>query len=147
MARRLFERDITHLPTDRGPDCKINIFWTHIGDGCLRKKISAYAQLKLSPLQSISYKFLGAIENKKVYKFYKENPVDVFINVSSSEGVPVSIMEAMSCSIPIIAPDTGGIRDMVIDGQNGILLNSEPSPEIVYNAISRYDLFKLDEIE
>ena len=39
--------------------------------------------------------------------------IDLFINTSSSEGVPVSIMEALSVGIPIIATDVGGTKEIV----------------------------------
>ncbi len=45
--------------------------------------------------------------------FFKENSVDLFINASITEGTPVSIMEAISCGIPIIATDVGGNPEIV----------------------------------
>ena len=45
----------------------------------------------------------------------------MFINTSSAEGAPVSIMEAQSFGIPVIATDVGGVREVVAEG-TGILL-------------------------
>ena len=54
--------------------------------------------------------------------------IDVFVNSSESEGIPVSIMEAMSAGVPSIAPNVGGISELV--GKDcGILLSSNPSIE------------------
>lgn len=50
---------------------------------------------------------MGYIANKDLLDWYKTNKPSIFINVSSSEGVPVSIMESMSCGIPTIATDVG----------------------------------------
>ncbi|SFV60186.1 Glycosyltransferase [hydrothermal vent metagenome] len=122
----------------------IQIHWTHIGSGILDAQMKQYAKIRLSNLSNVSYTFLGELSNKDVYKFYFNNKVDVFINVSSSEGVPVTIMEAMSCSIPIIAPNIGGIQEMVINEFNGILLNSQPNVNDISNALGRIDLFKSD---
>ena len=47
---------------------------------------------------------MGEVENKEAKAFFLNNAVDFFINASESEGVPVSIMEAMSASVPAIAP-------------------------------------------
>jgi glycosyltransferase involved in cell wall biosynthesis len=47
---------------------------------------------------------------------------DIFILPSKFESFPLSILEAMSFSLPIIATDTGGIDEMVINGENGFLI-------------------------
>ena len=116
--------------------------WTHIGSGKLYNKLVSYAKKKLDNIKNVSYNFVGEFENYKVYEFYKNNPVDLFINVSESEGVPVSIMEAMSCHIPIIAPDIGGIKEMVIDGYNGILLKANFEIKDIVSALNNIEFFK-----
>ncbi|MFR4320263.1 MAG: glycosyltransferase [Blautia massiliensis (ex Durand et al. 2017)] len=45
------------------------------------------------------------------------------MNVSSSEGIPVSIMEATSFGIPGIATDAGGTKEIIRDKENGVLLS------------------------
>lgn len=61
--------------------------------------------------------------------------VDCFITTSSTEGGnPVSIMEALSFGIPIIATSVGGITEMLIDTEN-ILLPPNPSIEEVADAL------------
>ena len=47
------------------------------------------------------------------------------MNASTSEGVPVSIMEACSFGIPIVATDVGGISEVVSNGNNGLLLKPD----------------------
>ena len=42
-----------------------------------------------------------------------EYDADYFINLSDSEGIPVSIMEAMSVGLPVIARDVGGNNEIV----------------------------------
>lgn len=120
----------------------INYVWTHIGDGPLYERLLKMANKKLGHLNNINFKFLGNLDNKKVYQFYKNNSVDVFINVSDSEGVPVSIMEAMSCNIPIIAPDIGGISDMVINKFNGFLLSSKSEVNEIVVALENHNFYK-----
>lgn len=116
--------------------------WNHIGAGGLKDKLQAYAREKLFSKCNVKYRFLGHLENKEVYTFYKNNAVDVFVNVSESEGVPVSIMEAMSCHIPIVAPNIGGISDMIIDGINGKLLSEKAEIEEIVHALSEVSFFK-----
>lgn len=84
---------------------------------------------------NITFDFRGNIPNTELMEEYQNSFYDLFINVSSSEGIPVSIMEASSFGIPCIATDVGGTRELVHTGQNGILLPSDPSPENVRDAI------------
>ncbi|MDD5570034.1 MAG: glycosyltransferase [Bacteroidales bacterium] len=102
-----------------------NIFfeWYHIGEGELRSEIEEFLSNNNKP--NLKFKFLGFLENDEVFNFYKSTPVDVLINASSSEGVPVSIMEAQSCGIPVIATDVGGSSE-IVNSSNGILLSSNP---------------------
>ena len=55
--------------------------------------------------------------------------------MSSSEGIPVSIMEAMSFGIPCIASDVGGNQEIINHNVNGILLKSNPDFTDVKNTI------------
>jgi len=120
----------------------ITFEWHHVGGGPLEDKLQLYAREKLSNMSNVKYKLLGHLDNKEVYKFYKNNAVDVFVNVSESEGVPVSLMEAMSCHIPIVAPDVGGIKDMVIDKYNGILLSRDPDINEITQGLEKIEYFK-----
>ncbi|MEY3237750.1 MAG: hypothetical protein RI883_1851 [Bacteroidota bacterium] len=96
----------------------VQIKWVHIGDGPERKKLEA---LILNLPSNIKVDLLGRIPNSAIYTFYAEKRPDLFINVSSSEGVPVSIMEAMSFGIPVIATDVGGNRE-IVNKENGRLV-------------------------
>ncbi|MBA1420215.1 MAG: glycosyltransferase [Epsilonproteobacteria bacterium] len=121
---------------------QIEIIWTHIGSGKLESTLKNKAISQLKNRSNVTYEFLGELQNEQIFQFYNKHNVDVFINVSSSEGVPVSIMEAMSCSIPIIAPDVGGISEMLIDGYNGILLPSIPTAGEISEALGKTSFFK-----
>lgn len=125
---------------------EIYIKWTHIGSGTLEDSLQRQAKNLLGSNKKISYDFLGELKNKEVYEFYSNNDVDVFINTSESEGVPVSIMEAMSCHIPVIAPNVGGIKDMIIDGYNGILLSEDPDINEITDGLKRIEYFKSSKI-
>ncbi len=81
----------------------------------------------------LSYKFAGNIPNEQILDFYKNNIIDCFVLTSEHEGLPVSIMEAESAGIPIVATNVGGIREMIRD--NGVLLPSEASYQDVGEAI------------
>ncbi len=96
------------------------ILWTHFGDG---EEFEALNRLCAEILpKNVQYALPGRIPNEQIYDFYNNHNVNLFINVSSSEGLPVSIMEAISFGIPMIATDVGGTNEIVTDGKNGCLL-------------------------
>lgn len=124
------------------PQNSIRIKWTHIGSGPLENKLKDLAEKKLGEIVHVDYDFVGYLEHKKIFDFYKENEIDLFVNVSDSEGVPVSIMEAMSCHIPIIAPNIGGVSDMIEDKKSGVLLPELFTTNMLVNALQRVSFFK-----
>jgi glycosyltransferase involved in cell wall biosynthesis len=78
--------------------------------------------------------FHGLTDNQKVIGFYKSNEINYFINVSLSEGLPVSIMEAMSFGIPTIATNVGGTGDLVTD-DNGRIIDVDMSASDLANIL------------
>jgi glycosyltransferase involved in cell wall biosynthesis len=55
--------------------------------------------------------------------------LDLFLNTSLHEGIPLSVLEAMSFGIPILAPNVGGLKEMINDGVEGYLVNGR-DPEV-----------------
>lgn len=119
---------------------KINkkINWIHYGDGFLRDKIEKMAK-NLLP-SNISWNFAGQKKHEDLMKLYSKSYYHLFINVSTSEGIPVSIMEAMSFGIPVLATDVGGTSEIVQSGYNGFLLPSE----ITFERLSEYIVSVID---
>ena len=96
------------------------ISWTHIGDGC---ELDRLKQLAMNQIPNhIHYEFLGYVKNQEVQALYATGKYNLFINVSETEGIPVSIMEAMCYGLPVIATDVGGVVEMIDEGVNGYLL-------------------------
>ena len=82
-------------------------------------------------------------QSQKWQDFYKENPVDLFVNVSTTEGLPISIMEAISFGIPVLATNVGGTHEVVIDGENGWLLDADiTADELAETVIEQINLDK-----
>ncbi len=64
-------------------------------------------------------KYVGWVADQKKISFLESS--DIFFLPSYNEGMPISILEAMSYSLPIISTRIAGIPDMVINGKNGYL--------------------------
>lgn len=103
-------------------DDSICVHWTHLGHGALFDRISSQSATLLAPRPNISFDLRGHVDHSAVLDHLRDDPVDVVVNCSSDEGLPVTLMEAMARGIPAIAFDVGGISEIVIDGVTGVLL-------------------------
>lgn len=100
---------------------KGKVDWVHFGDGPLLEEIKKKAE---NLPENIACTFKGRVENKEVLRHYKSTPIDLFINLSETEGLPVSIMEAISFGIPVIATNVGGTSEIVCEN-TGWLIEKE----------------------
>ncbi len=104
----------------------ISAEWIHIGAGELAEQIKEYAKAKLGHKVNITYRFMGKLSNEVVRGFYETQSIDVFVNCSDYEGLPVSIMEAMAHGIPVLARDVGGNNEIVNNQAGWLLTNEDP---------------------
>ena len=103
----------------------LKIEWVHFGAGFqpqYETELKEICSRLFDSKQNISCKLMGHIPNNEVIQYYQSNHISLFINVSISEGLPVSIMEALSCGIPVLAPNIGGISE-IVDNKNGVLMD------------------------
>jgi glycosyltransferase involved in cell wall biosynthesis len=112
----------------------IRIQWIHFGDGPLKNQLTQKASQMLARKENVSYELRSTLSNRELTRFYEDNQVHLFINTSSSEGIPVSIMEAQSFGIPAIGPSTGGVPEIITDNC-GKLIPQTASPEDISKAI------------
>ena len=85
--------------------------WYHFGDGTEMEKLRKLADKTLG--KNIKYSFIGHVNKSAIFEFYKIIHIDALINLSQFEGVPVSIMEANSFGIPVVATNVGAVREIV----------------------------------
>jgi glycosyltransferase involved in cell wall biosynthesis len=117
---------LKHLP--------FQVKWTHFGDGPLRDEIHALA--KELP-ENVQTDFKGFVANDAVIDFYKNEPIDLFMNVSELEGIPVSIMEAISFGIPSTGCQVCGVPEIVTK-ETGFLFEMKINIEDAVRQISIY---------
>lgn len=113
---------------------KRNVEWHHFGSGEQESYIKDYAKVKL---KDCTYKFWGVVDNATILDFYSTQYVDLFINLSLWEGVPVSIMEALSSGIPVLATDAGGTSE-IVNEQVGFLVPKDFSSSKIATIINNY---------
>ncbi|WP_270542612.1 glycosyltransferase [Butyricimonas paravirosa] len=111
---------------------QIKITWMHIGGG---KGLDNLLHLIQNCADNLIISIQGVIDNSHIRELYRNRHFDIFINLSSSEGIPVSIMEAISAGIPVIATDVGGNHEIVVT-ETGKLLPLEFTFEQFEEAIS-----------
>ncbi len=125
--------------------------------------LSAYAQINKK--QPASLLIVGEVregEDKKWFdEFLQSNPnlkiivtgyishndlpayyslMDVFVHPSLRDGMPNAVLEAMACGKTVIATPVGGVKDVIVDGVNGLLVNvndAEGLAEKVAEALSQ----------
>ena len=83
--------------------------------------------------------FIGQIPHWKMAKYYSLADVFVLPSITSkmgeTEGFGVVLLEAMACGLPVIGSDTGGIPDIIKNGETGLLFRQKDSPDLANQII------------
>lgn len=108
---------------------EINVTYIICGQGAL-----------LNELKMLAAKY-NLENNVKFLGFRRDineicNIADIFIFPSLQEGLPVSIMEAMACGLPVIGSKIRGNTDLIDQGKGGFL--GENNPDFYYESIMKY---------
>ena len=127
---------------------KSNVTWLHFGNENLNTndpKIPEYltnkAALLLKP--NINYVSMGLTENENLMDFYAKNSVSFFISLSAAEGIPVSMMEAISFGIPVLSTDVGGCAE-IVNEYTGKLIPLETDLRTIAEWIDGFHLSKMN---
>ena len=94
-----------------------NVRFMIVGDGELRSTLEQKAR------------DLG-IEDRVIFMGFQYNlqkiyaGLDIIALSSYNEGLPVALIEAMAAGKPVISTDVGGVVDLILDGDNGLLVPS-----------------------
>lgn len=106
---------------------------TVVGSGPLREELEGAAA-------DLPVEFVGAMSKKQLRDAYADADVIITPSVPAEsgdqDGLPVAMLEAMCAGLPVIASDLPGINEVVVDQQNGILVQPGDSAALA-SAITR----------
>ena len=88
-----------------------------VGEGRTREELQA-ARARLGLEAEVD--LVGAATQRRVVSLWRRAAVAALS--SSSEGMPVSLMEAAACGVPAVATSVGGVPELVEDGVTGLLV-------------------------
>jgi len=112
-------------------DRKGRYLFVAIGDGEDRKKLSRWKQ------ETINAKCISLGFRKEVVPYLKGANIGLLLTNTEvhAEGCSNSVLEYMACGLPVIATDSGGTREVILDGVNGVLIPSGNSSLTIAKAI------------
>lgn len=120
ISRLSFEKGVDVLfkvvksLADSGADFKLLL----AGDGPERKKLEKDA--KALGIEKYVV-FCGTVSDADKLRLLES--AHVFMNTSRCEGMPIAVLEAMARSLPVVATDVAGNKDVVMSGKNGFLFD------------------------
>jgi len=109
-------------------DFEIQYF--HIGNGEELDDLKEYT--KQLNFNKFKIKFLGSLDDNDLKAFFEKKPIDVFLNVSSSEGTSMALIEALSYAIPTIVTNVGGNKTIGKYCKTLLPLNFKPNDLFEY---------------
>ena len=99
-----------------------------VGDGPERARLE---QLSRNSKFNKNIFFLGSLKSTKEVL----NISDLFMLPSSKESFGLSALEAMACGVPVIASESGGIPEVVLHGESGLLNSVRDTYQMTKNAL------------
>jgi glycosyltransferase involved in cell wall biosynthesis len=111
------------------PEAKLIVAGYGNGEAQL-KKIAAELNLE-------SVEFVGRVEQSEMPKIYDR--ADVYINSSIVDNMPLSIIEAFSCGLPVVSTDAGGIPYIIENGKTGLLGETKDFKALAEQAIRLFE--------
>lgn len=104
------------LLKSRFPDATLLMVGGDKGDGSFARTQRLANQLKLAS----SVTFTGAVKKHDVPRWL--NTSDIFLNTTTVDNTPVSVIEALACGLCVVTTDPGGIRYLLEEGKTALIV-------------------------
>lgn len=104
-----------------------------VGDGPERARLRALAET----LELKQARFMGSVSPAQMPAVYDQH--DVFLNASTIDNMPLSILEAHACGLPVVSTSGGGIPDIVQAGRSGLLVECGDVEGLAEHAVTLLD--------
>jgi glycosyltransferase involved in cell wall biosynthesis len=127
----------------RCPD--VVLHWHHVGGGPHLEALKAMMSATPPNLTCTFHGGMKVDESRQFFQGHETNGLDGLINVSESEGLPVSMMEAQMAGLPVIGTDVGGVSE-IVRPDTGILLPKDFTQDQFDSAVLRLRDWKKTEI-
>ena len=115
-------------------DYKKDISFIIVGEGSLKEKMQQRASnLKIEN----KIKFIGFVNHQNVIEYY--NDISIFIAVSTRESFGVSVLEAAACEIPSITSNIGGLVEVNLHNETGIVIEPNNPEKLAESILMLYE--------
>ncbi len=115
---RLAARVLARLAR-RYPEVELTMIGPDKGDGSLEQTRRQAATLGVADRVT----FTGWVPKEQLPGLLAR--ADIFLNTADTDNAPVSVIEAMACGLCVVSTDAGGMRDLVDDGKNALLVGRD----------------------
>jgi glycosyltransferase involved in cell wall biosynthesis len=122
LSERKGQRIIIHALSKLNRSVLESIHLTLIGDGPDRSYIERFIN---DNNLGMNVELIGSVKNDFINDYLNDS--DIYVLMSKNEGLPISIIEAMRASLPIISTNVSGIPELVTTDYNGLLLDPDES--------------------
>lgn len=72
--------------------------------------------------------FAGVIAHENVFEYYRR--ANIFVLPSLNEGMSNVMLEALACGLPVVATNTGGTKELLTDGVNGLVVKMKDPDDL-----------------
>lgn len=133
---------VGRLSKEKGADlfCRaiteLNLNGVVVGDGSERKNLQN---------EFHNIKFVGWKESNEVMEYLKNSKAMIF-STKLYEGAPLSILEATSVGVPVIAPNTCAAVEFISEGVNGLIYDGNIGLESLKKTINKYEKMDINDI-
>ena len=115
------------------------IKWSHIGvSNDVSKAFENFVIETFKDHPTVSVSFEGELNQAQIFNYFISESPDLLICTSESEGIPVSMMEAMAHGIPVLSVDVGGVHEIVTHRKNGLLIPAAATDHEIRSALEEF---------